>query len=120
MSPEGPYMRKMFHDYYTCFHTYELPSEQLLLPPFLKTQYPFGIDLVILDGSKEVEVVRENLENIAEHLNTNGVIIVNSGHDVCAEFIKARPNFTIESWAQDDKQMEIIYTESSSFAALRY
>ena len=108
MSPEGPHMRRMFHDFFSCFHSYEMPSEELLTPSFLKTQYPFGIDFVLLDGSTEPNIVRENLENITDHLNTEGCIVANSCHDVCVEFVKSNEAFKLESWAHDDKKMVII------------
>lgn len=107
MNPEGPFMRRMFHDFFTCFHSYEIPSEELLTPLFLKTQYPFGIDFVILDGSTDPSIVRENLENIANQLNKDGCIVV--GHDICVEFVKSRGSeFSMESWAQDDKKLFIL------------
>jgi hypothetical protein len=111
--PEGPHMRKMFHDFFSCFHSYETPSENLLTPMFLKLQYPFGIDFVILDGSSDPIVVRENLENIANQLNTEGCIIVNSVHNACSEFVKSRSGFAMESWTKDDKKMDIIRKTSN-------
>lgn len=112
--PEGPHMRQMFHNFYSCFHSYETPSQELLTQEFLQKQFPYGIDFVVLDGDVINSVVQQNLKETFAQLNYDGIIIVNVDdnlllHCTCTNFVDTnKRKLTYTHWEKDKKKMFII------------
>lgn len=114
MIPEGPIMKEMFHNFYPCFHSYEVESQTLLTETFLKNQFPFGIDFVVLDGENHDQIVLHDLQHIGPILNKDGCIVINTNNNVnirnmCVNYVHEHESeYTWNQWEKDKKGMIII------------
>ena len=114
MVPEGPIMREMFHNFYPCFYSYETTSQTLLTETFLKKQYPFGIDFVILDGENNDQTVLHDFQEITPFLNKHGIIVINTNSNLniqnaCVNYIHVHQyEYILKIWQKDNKEMLVI------------
>ena len=111
IKPEGRIYRKKLEDGFKVFSTIEADSVKVLNPVFFNNEFPHGVDWVTVDGSHTYEGCMSDLVSVADHININGLIVVDdykSGPPngsvlpevtrACDDFFKKDKTFEKKEW----------------------